>query len=67
MPKRLRPLCGAKCRDGHPCQARVAWNPYMNKMASRCRLHGGLSTGPRTDQGKAASLDALNRSRGRNG
>jgi hypothetical protein len=36
--------CGAKNRRGTPCQC-----PAMPN--GRCRLHGGLSTGPKTAQG----------------
>jgi hypothetical protein len=36
--------CGAKNRRGTPCQC-----PAM--PSGRCRLHGGLSTGPRTREG----------------
>lgn len=40
--------CGARTRSGNPCQAK--------KVAGRkrCKFHGGLSTGPKTDAGKAA-------------
>ena len=38
--------CGAKTRAGTPCQ-----NPAI-KERSRCKLHGGRSTGPRTAEGK---------------
>jgi hypothetical protein len=38
------PRCGAKNRRGTPCQC-----PAMPN--GRCRLHGGLSTGPRTKEG----------------
>ena len=40
-------LCLAKTRSGSLCQK----PPIKGK--SRCRLHGGLSTGPRTAEGKA--------------
>ncbi|MEW9837750.1 HGGxSTG domain-containing protein [Mesorhizobium marinum] len=40
--------CGAKTRRGTPCAA-----PVVQGMA-RCKLHGGLSTGPRTDAGRAS-------------
>ena len=40
--------CGAKTRSGAPC----AKFPMEGKR--RCRLHGGLSTGPKTVAGKAA-------------
>jgi hypothetical protein len=36
--------CGAKNRKGTPCQC-----PAMRN--GRCRLHGGLSTGPNTSEG----------------
>src|SRR5579864_4879770 len=36
--------CGAKTRRGTPCQC-----PAMRN--GRCRLHGGLSTGPKTAEG----------------
>jgi hypothetical protein len=43
----LAPRCGAKNRAGAPCQA-----PALRGRV-RCRLHGGASTGPRTEQGLA--------------
>ena len=39
--------CSAKTRRGTACQK----PPIRGKK--RCRLHGGASTGPRTEQGKA--------------
>jgi hypothetical protein len=45
--------CGAKTRRGTPCQC-MSVNP-----GGRCRLHGGLSTGPRTPEGRFRSLRAL--------
>lgn len=39
--------CLATTRCGHPCKKR----PVEGKM--RCRLHGGLSTGPKTEEGRA--------------
>jgi len=44
--------CGAKNRQGKPCQRR---DIFKN---GRCKLHGGLSTGPKTLEGKRKS--ALN-------
>ena len=44
--------CLAKTRAGGACQ-----NPTI-KGRSRCKLHGGLSTGPRTPEGKARSIAA---------
>ncbi|MDW7774507.1 MAG: HGGxSTG domain-containing protein [Desulfobulbaceae bacterium] len=42
-------ICGAKTRKGTPCKQRSL---YSN---GRCRFHGGLSTGPRTPEGKRKS------------
>ena len=39
--------CLTKTRQGTPCQ-----NPVVTDR-NRCRMHGGLSTGPRTPEGKA--------------
>jgi len=59
LPKHRRPSCGAYCRStGKPCQARVCVRPD-GTLARRCRLHGGLSTGPRTVEGKARALAAM--------
>ena len=48
-----RPRCGARTRSGAPCRApAVLVDGFVRN--GRCRLHGGLSTGPRqsssTDQ-----------------
>jgi hypothetical protein len=52
-PKRLRPRCGARCRDGHRCQAKAVWDEDHDcPVNGRCRVHGGLSTGPRTPEGR---------------
>lgn len=46
--------CGARTRAGHPCKQR---DLYAN---CRCRWHGGLSTGPRTPEGKwRSSMNGL--------
>ena len=39
--------CAAKTRKGTACQ-----KPTL-RGKTRCRLHGGLSTGPKTPEGKA--------------
>ena len=44
----MRARCGARTRRGTECAALAL------PGRSRCRLHDGLSTGPRTPQGKAA-------------
>lgn len=45
-PKSKLPLCGAKTRAGGTCKARVV------RGMVRCRMHGGLSTGPKTEAGR---------------
>ena len=46
--------CGAYARTtGLPCRAKALKN-------GRCKLHGGLSTGPKTAEGKLKSLMNLN-------
>lgn len=47
-----RRFCGAKTRRGTPCRQ---LGIFEN---GRCKLHGGLSTGPKTAEGKRKS--ALN-------
>lgn len=42
-------ICGARTRFGTPCKRRDLYR------SGRCRLHGGLSTGPKTREGKARS------------
>ena len=45
--------CLAKTRNGGQCQC-----PAM-KGKARCRIHGGLSTGPRTKDGKEKARQAV--------
>ena len=49
-------ICGARTRAGTPCKRRDLY------YSGRCKLHGGLSTGPTTSEGKSRS--ALNGSLG---
>lgn len=50
----VRVICGAKRRcDGQPCQA------LSLPGKRRCKWHGGCSTGPRTDAGRAKALANL--------
>jgi len=50
FPEECRGLrCGAKTRAGTPCKLRSI---YDN---GRCKFHGGLSTGPKTPEGKKRS------------
>jgi len=45
--------CGAKTRKGTPCKnTRLFPN-------GRCKNHGGLSTGPKTEAGKAKAMQNL--------
>jgi len=44
--------CGAKNRRGEPCKIMISTVRCANGKY-RCRYHGGLSTGPRTAEGKA--------------
>lgn len=61
-----RPKCGAKTRAGGKCQASVVWDKVSNRPRNgRCRLHGGLSTGAKTPEGKRRSLAGLEYGRGR--
>jgi hypothetical protein len=56
--KAERPKCGAKCQDGTWCQAPAVWDRERNQPRNgRCRAHGGLSTGPRTVEGKRRSRE----------
>lgn len=49
-----RPKCGARSRQkgGQPCAA------FVVRGRKRCRMHGGLSTGPRTPEGLERSRRA---------
>lgn len=63
--KRDMPRCGARCRDGHPCQRRAVWDAIRcGPRNGRCRNHGGLSTGPRPPEGKRRVREAARRGRG---
>jgi hypothetical protein len=51
--KRSRKKCGAFARStGKPCRMKALAN-------GRCRLHGGLSTGPKSVEGKQRALNNL--------
>ena len=52
VPKNQRAKCEARTRRGTPCHMVVV----PGKV--RCRLHGGLSTGPKTAEGKARIAEA---------
>lgn len=52
LPEQERPHCNAKMRDGGSCQARVV----PGKL--RCRIHGGMSTGPKSTKGRRRIAEA---------
>ncbi len=57
--RQSRPKCGARCRTGKPCRAPVVWDKANNRARNqRCRMHGGLSTGPRTEAGRQRIREA---------
>nr|WP_304518562.1 HGGxSTG domain-containing protein [Celeribacter sp. PS-C1] len=47
-----KPSCGARTRKGAPCKAK----PMPGK--SRCKFHGGASTGPKSSEGRLRIADA---------
>ena len=49
---KLKTKCGAHARStGNPCQAKAMTN-------GKCKNHGGMSTGPKTTEGRQAISDA---------
>ena len=50
--RRDHPRCGARTRAGGICQVRA------EPGKARCRFHGGLSTGSRTEEGRARASKA---------
>lgn len=59
--KKNRPLCGACCRDGHSCKAKAVVNKNGRVVNGRCRMHGGLSTGAKTEEGRERCREAAKR------
>ncbi len=47
----IHPLCGAKTRLGQSCRAKAMQN-------GRCRIHGGKSTGAKTQEGMKRICEA---------
>lgn len=68
-------LCGAKCKCSNPKslailerQGSEALSSYLRRSycrnhvtpgRNRCRLHGGYSTGPRTEEGKRKAIAVM--------
>ena len=60
IPKSQRPRCGAQTRKGPPCRAPAVWDKEHDRPRNgRCRVHGGLSSGPKTLEGKLRALANL--------
>ena len=51
--KKLKIICGTKNRKGLPCQCKLLLK------GGRCKFHGRMSAGPRTEEGKKKSIEAL--------
>lgn len=66
-PKRSRKnrgICGAKTRKVTSCNAPPVWNKMADKPKNgRCKLHGGMSTGARTESGREAIRESNRRRR----
>lgn len=65
IPKKTRKnrgTCGAKTRRGTSCQAPPVWDKVADKaLNGRCKLHGGKSTGPRTEAGRESIRESNRR------
>lgn len=64
VPSKTRPVyvnlpgwCGARLAHGGPCTAPPIRNPRTGARR-RCRRHGGMSTGARTEEGRARQAEA---------
>ena len=58
----VSPRCGAKTRSGALCRAPAMWSKRTGRY-TKCRLHGGASTGPKT----AAGLEKCRRTNRKHG
>jgi len=60
--KSERGTCNAKTRKNTRCQAPPVWNDFSDSAVNgRCKLHGGLSTGPKTEAGRNAIRESNRR------
>lgn len=60
--KKERGTCNAKTRVNTLCQAPPVWDKNRDKPVNgRCKLHGGLSTGARTEEGREAIRESNRR------
>lgn len=55
VPRKNPTLCCGALRNGEPCK-RPAGQGTSHVGYGRCKLHGGCSTGPKTEEGKARSV-----------
>jgi hypothetical protein len=61
-PRKNRGTCNAKTRKNTLCQAPPVWDKNKDKPVNgRCKLHGGLSTGARTEEGREAIRESNRR------
>jgi hypothetical protein len=61
-PRCERPRCGARTRADGECRAPAVWLAgAVAPRNGRCRMHGGLSTGPRTSEGRAKCAEVARR------
>ncbi len=49
----VKRICGARKKDGERCRSKAL------HRGSKCKFHGGLSTGARTTAGKARAIAAM--------
>ncbi|SPX61931.1 Uncharacterised protein [Legionella feeleii] len=62
LPRKERGTCNATTRRGTPCQAPPVWDKNKDKPVNgRCKLHGGKSTGPKTEAGREAIRESNRR------
>lgn len=51
---------GARCPDGTSCNAPAVWNKRLNRpVKGRCQMHGGLSTEPKTEEGRRRIAESI--------
>ncbi len=61
-PRKKRGTCDAKTRKNTLCQAPPVWDKNKDEAKNgRCKLHGGLSTGARTEKGREAIRESNRR------
>lgn len=62
LPRKKRGTCNAKTRRNTLCQAPPVWDKKRDKPVNgRCKLHGGKSTGPKTEAGRDAIRESNRR------